>query len=80
MVEITKDGRVLKVPYPCYINDFKAQGWEIIKDFRDNKIVKEIIEEVKVEEVKIEEPKIEIKKEVIEEPKGEKVIKPSRRK
>ena len=75
MVEITKDGRVYTVPYPCYINDFKAQGWEIIKDFRDNKIVKEIIEEVKIEE-----PKIEIKKEVIEEPKVEKVIKPSRRK
>ena len=78
MVEITKDGRVYIVPYPCYINDFAPQGWEVIRDFRDKKIVIETkAEEVIVEEPKVEEPKKEEIKEAIKEPKIEKVaIKP----
>ena len=72
MVEITKEGRVLKVPYPCYISDFQRQGWEIIKDYRKT----EIKEQPKVE-VK-EEPKEEIKEEakevIIEQKKEEKPI------
>lgn len=60
MVEITKDGRVYTVPYPCYINDFKAQGWEIVKDLRDNgkTIVEPKVEEIE-KEVIVEQPKVE---------------------
>lgn len=59
MVEITKDGRVYTVPYPCYINDFKLQGWKIVKDLRDNvKTVEPKVEEIK-KEVIVEQPKVE---------------------
>lgn len=66
MVEITKDGRVYTVPYPCYINDFKLQGWELIKDLRDTKIK---------EEPKKEEIKVEAKEVIVEQPKVEKTEK-----
>ena len=70
MVEITKDGRVYTVPYPCYINDFKLQGWELVKDLRDAK------EEPKKEEIK----KVEEKEVIVEQPKVEKTVEKSKKK
>lgn len=55
MVTITKNGVVLIVPYPCYINDFQSNGWVIVADNKEQPKV----EEVKVEETKTEEKPIE---------------------